>query len=82
MKQDFYENEKIQELLRKQKESTDYYDNEIRKEREILKSQYKFSWKRFLLFIGLIILIISMIELNHRIFSKDSIWSWDYYFNK
>lgn len=40
---------------------------------------YKFSWKRFLLMIGVLIFIIIAVSLNKKIFTKTSIWSWEYY---
>lgn len=76
-----YTNDKIKRLIKERDSIVSKFNKEINEEIQKEKSKYKFSWKRFSLFIISIILCISAIEINHRIFPKTSIWSWDYYFN-
>ncbi len=74
-----YSNEKIKRLIQERDLKILALNKEIRDEIKKEKANYKFSWKRFLLFILMITLFISAVEINRRIFPKDSIWSWSYY---
>lgn len=74
-----YTNEKIKKLIEERDSIVAKLNKEINYEIQKEKDNYKFSWKRFSLFVLTIIFCISAIEINHRIFSKTSIWSWNYY---
>ena len=74
-----YTNEKIKRLIAERNAAIDKYDREIRAEIEKEKSNYKFSWKHFLLTVGAIVFFFVAIQANKRIFPKTSIWSWAYY---
>ena len=74
-----YSNEKINRLIQERDSKVSSLNKEIEDEIQKEKANYKFSWKRFLLFILMITLCISAVEVNSRIFPKESIWSWDYY---
>ncbi len=74
-----YSNEKIKHLIRERDLKISVLNKEIHDEIQKEKANYKFSWKRFSLFVLSIVLCISAIEINQRIFHKDSIWSWSYY---
>lgn len=74
-----YTNDKIKKLIAEKKAIVERYDREIQNEIDKEKARYKFSWKRFLLMIAAIALMVTFFELNKRLFPKTSIWSWDYY---
>lgn len=75
-----YTNEKIKKLIEERDSIVYKLNKEINDEIQKEKAKYKFNWKRFSLFVLTIIFCISSIEINHRIFPKTSIWSWEYYF--
>lgn len=77
-----YTNDKIKQLIKERDNAIERYDDEIQKEIEKEKAKYKFSWKRFLLVVGGIVIIISAFYFNKKTFPQTSIWSWDYYFNE
>jgi len=74
-----YSNDKIKRLKEERNKKISDLDREIEREIEKEKAKYKFSWKRFLLMMSLIILPPVMVKLNGKMFSKNSIWSWEYY---
>lgn len=74
-KESIYTNDRIKELINQRNELNRQIASEVEKE----KAKYKFSWKRFLLMVGLFVLFITAIELNKKLFPKTSIWSWEYY---
>lgn len=76
-----YTNDKIKQLIEERNAIIDKYNREIQNEINKEKAKYKFSWKRFLLMIGVVVFMIVAIELNKKIFPKTSIWSWEFYFN-
>lgn len=77
-----YSNDKINKMISERDSMIEKYNREIQNEIDKEKSKYKFSWKRFLLMIGSVILIIAAIQINEKIFAKTSIWSWQYYGHK
>ena len=75
-------NEKIDRLIDERNKIISALDQEIEKEIQKEEAKYEFSWKRFVLLVSSIILLISMFRLNEVLFPKTSIWSWDYYITK
>lgn len=74
-----YSNNKIKQLIEQRNKIVSRLDSEINREIEKEKMKYKFSWKRFLMVVGIFVIPAITIKLNHRIFSNDLIWSWNYY---
>lgn len=72
-------NNKIKQLITDRDAIIEKYNQEIQNEIDIEKSKYKFSWKRFLIVLGLPITMLVSVELNQKIFPETSIWSWEYY---
>lgn len=77
-----YTNEKIKKLIEERDSIIYKFNKEINDEIQKEKAKYKFSWKRFSLMIGTLLLMIVGIKINEQLFPKTSIWSWEYYFNK
>jgi len=71
-----YTNDKIKKLIEQQRQ----LDLEIEREIEKEKAKYKFSWKRFLLMMGIILLPL-WVYINVKTFPDTSIWSWNHYVN-
>ncbi len=74
-----YSNEKIKRLIEERDSKISSLNKEIQNEIEKEKLKYKFSYGRFSLFILGIAFVIFAMEVNAKIFPKDSIWSWEYY---
>jgi hypothetical protein len=77
-----YTNDKIKQLIAEKDKLNSEFNYKINREIEKEKAKYKFSWKRFLLMIGMAVLLFSAFELNKKLFPKTSIWSWEYYKTK
>ncbi len=76
-----YSNEKIERLIAERNKKMSELDYEIQKEIEKEGAKHKFSWKRFGLLLFIMIVPFLAYELNHKLFSSDSIWSWEYFYN-
>ena len=74
-----YSNEKIKKLIEERDRKVSEMDSEIEKEIQKEKAKYKFSWKRFLFLVAMVIVPAIMFKLNAMIFPKTSIWSWEHY---
>ena len=74
-----YTNNKIEQLIAERNAAIEKYNREIQNEIDKEKAKYKFSWKRFLIMIGTVVLMLIGVEAKKKIFPKTSIWSWGYY---
>lgn len=74
-----YTNEKIKELIAKRNKKISELDREIENERRKERARYKFSWKRFLFMLAMVITSFVMIKINYKAFPKETILSWRYW---
>lgn len=75
-----YTNAKIKRLIEERNSIVSKLNKEINEEIQKEKAKHKFSWERFSLMIGALLLMIVGITINEQLFPKTYIWSWGYYF--
>ena len=71
-----YTNDRIKELKEQQRLISLEIEKEIQKE----KARYKFSWKRFLILVAVMLMPL-YVYINVKVFPDTSIWSWNHYVN-
>mgnify|MGYP005607936397 FL=1 len=71
-----YTNDRIKELKEQQRLISLEIEKEIQKE----KARYKFSWKRFLILVAVMLMPL-YVYINVKVFPDTSIWSWKHYVN-